>query len=53
MYLVAVTLYLPDLRDITGEGWAKIIRVRQVYSGGVYGQATQDGCFLAPYTLPD
>ena len=52
VYMIAVPFYVPDSRDVSEEGWTKIVRVMQDTWGGVYDQAFQDGCSLALYTSP-
>ena len=52
VYLIAVPVYVPDPRDVSEEGQAKIVRVMQDTWGGVCDQASQDGCSLALYTSP-
>lgn len=43
---------IPHLRDSTEEEWAKIKGSCVIFKSGVYGQATQDGCFLAVCISP-
>lgn len=52
VYLIAVPFYVPDPRDVSEEGRTKIVRVMQDTWGGVYDQASQDGCSLALYASP-
>ena len=39
--------YIPDPRKVPEEGWIKSIGSCRVCQGGMYDQATQDGCSLA------